>query len=101
MGKPVIGARIGGIPELIRENVTGACFDSGDVGDVVVVAAIERTHPPPAALVLLALEPHQAVAGIRSRWLFMRIVISGEVPRALHSGQVGLTFSDQGSGAVA
>jgi len=28
--RPVIGARIGGIPELIRENETGAMFPSGD-----------------------------------------------------------------------
>jgi len=27
----VIGARIGGIPDMIRENETGACFTSGDV----------------------------------------------------------------------
>ncbi|MGE0799927.1 MAG: glycosyltransferase family 4 protein [Lautropia sp.] len=31
MGKPVIGARIGGIPELIREDATGWLFDSGSV----------------------------------------------------------------------
>jgi len=31
LGKPVIGARIGGIPELIRENQTGVCFQSGNV----------------------------------------------------------------------
>jgi glycosyltransferase involved in cell wall biosynthesis len=31
LGKPVIGARIGGIPELIRANETGACFESGNV----------------------------------------------------------------------
>jgi glycosyltransferase involved in cell wall biosynthesis len=30
-GKPVIGARIGGIPELIEEDGTGWLFDSGDV----------------------------------------------------------------------
>lgn len=30
-GKPVIGARIGGIPELIDEGATGWLFDSGDV----------------------------------------------------------------------
>ncbi len=28
--RPVIGARIGGIPELVRENETGALFASGD-----------------------------------------------------------------------
>jgi len=31
MGKPVIGAAIGGIPELIAENQTGATFESGSV----------------------------------------------------------------------
>jgi len=31
LGKPVIGARIGGIPELVREGETGAVFDSGSV----------------------------------------------------------------------
>jgi len=30
LGRPVIGARIGGIPELIREGQTGAVFESGD-----------------------------------------------------------------------
>jgi len=30
LGKPVIGARIGGIPELIREDETGISFTSGD-----------------------------------------------------------------------
>jgi glycosyltransferase involved in cell wall biosynthesis len=30
LGKPVIGARIGGIPELVREGETGVCFASGD-----------------------------------------------------------------------
>lgn len=30
LGKPVIGARIGGIPELLRENETGFGFVSGD-----------------------------------------------------------------------
>lgn len=34
MGKPVLGARIGGIPELIRENDTGMCFQSGNVADL-------------------------------------------------------------------
>lgn len=31
LGKPVIGARIGGIPELIEEGVTGSLFESGRV----------------------------------------------------------------------
>ena len=31
LGRPVIGARIGGIPELIRDGETGASFEPGDV----------------------------------------------------------------------
>jgi glycosyltransferase involved in cell wall biosynthesis len=31
LGKPVIGARIGGIPEMIDEGDNGWCFDSGNV----------------------------------------------------------------------
>lgn len=34
MGKPVIGARIGGIPELIEEGVDGLTFESGDADDL-------------------------------------------------------------------
>lgn len=33
-GKPVIGARIGGIPELIRDGETGVTFTSGDVNEL-------------------------------------------------------------------
>ena len=33
-GKPVIGARIGGIPEMVEEGATGLLFESGDVEDL-------------------------------------------------------------------
>ena len=33
-GKPVIGSRIGGIPELVRDNETGLTFESGNVDDL-------------------------------------------------------------------
>ena len=33
-GKPVIGARIGGIPELVRAGETGALFESGNAEDL-------------------------------------------------------------------
>ncbi|MDO8998511.1 MAG: glycosyltransferase family 4 protein [Bacteroidota bacterium] len=33
-GKPVIGARIGGIPEMVREGETGALFESGNVAEL-------------------------------------------------------------------
>ena len=34
LGTPVLGARIGGIPELIEEDVSGKTFTSGDVEDL-------------------------------------------------------------------
>ena len=34
LGTPVLGARIGGIPELIEENVSGMTFESGNVEDL-------------------------------------------------------------------
>ena len=37
LGRPVIGARIGGIPELVRDDETGASFESGDVDDLAAV----------------------------------------------------------------
>ena len=36
LGTPVLGARIGGIPELIEENITGMTFESGNVKDLKV-----------------------------------------------------------------
>jgi len=39
-GRPVIGARIGGIPELVREEETGVLFPSGDVE--ALAAALDR-----------------------------------------------------------
>ena len=47
LGKPVIGARIGGIPELIRENETGICFESGNVGSLA--EAFQQLAGRPAA----------------------------------------------------
>ena len=34
LGTPVLGARIGGIPELIEEGVSGMTFESGNVEDL-------------------------------------------------------------------
>ena len=34
LGTPVLGARIGGIPELIEEGVTGMTFESGNIEDL-------------------------------------------------------------------
>src|SRR5882757_7124545 len=45
LGKPVIGARIGGIPELIRENETGVSFSSGDERSLGAVLADMAARP--------------------------------------------------------
>jgi glycosyltransferase involved in cell wall biosynthesis len=48
VGRPVIGARIGGIPELIREGETGFLFESGDVESLADALARVREHSGPA-----------------------------------------------------
>jgi glycosyltransferase involved in cell wall biosynthesis len=45
LGKPVIGARIGGIPELVREGETGLTFTSGNVQSLA--AALEALGRAP------------------------------------------------------
>jgi glycosyltransferase involved in cell wall biosynthesis len=52
LGKPVIGARIGGIPELIREGETGSSFASGDVASLATAmqTMMERTPSDVAAM---------------------------------------------------
>jgi glycosyltransferase involved in cell wall biosynthesis len=42
LSRPIIGAAIGGIPELIRENETGFVFQSGDVD--ALAAVLERVQ---------------------------------------------------------
>jgi glycosyltransferase involved in cell wall biosynthesis len=49
LGKPIIGARIGGIPELIREGETGLAFASGDVA-ALAAAMRALTRMPDAAV---------------------------------------------------
>ena len=46
-GRPAIGARIGGVPELVREEETGFLFPSGDVE--ALAAVIERLASMPDA----------------------------------------------------
>jgi glycosyltransferase involved in cell wall biosynthesis len=46
-GRPVIGARIAGIPELVREEETGVLFPSGEVE--ALAAALDRFATLPDA----------------------------------------------------
>lgn len=45
LGKPVIGARIGGIPELVKDNVTGLIFEPGNVNDLREKIYYLASHP--------------------------------------------------------
>ncbi len=60
LGKPVIGADIGGIPELIKENATGVLFHSGDHEDMA--QSLLRLADMPAAEVL-------AMGRVARRWI--------------------------------
>lgn len=72
LGKPVIGARIGGIPELVRHQDTGLTFASGDVQDLRVQIDHLLTHPAQAMemgrrgrqLVETELSPERHYAGL-------------------------------------
>lgn len=48
LGKPVVGARIGGIPELVKDNQTGLTFAGGDAEDLK--AKIARLLNSPAEI---------------------------------------------------
>ena len=52
LGRPVIGAAIGGIPEIVREGETGWLFPSGDVQALGVVLDNAAQLPEPAYLAL-------------------------------------------------
>lgn len=45
LGRPVIGAAIGGIPEMIRHGETGLTFTSGDVGELADALAAMAAMP--------------------------------------------------------
>jgi glycosyltransferase involved in cell wall biosynthesis len=49
LGKPVIGARIGGIPELVRDGETGLLFEPGNVRDLREKLMILAENPGLAA----------------------------------------------------
>lgn len=52
LGRPVIGARIGGLPEIVRDGVTGWLYESGNVDDLAgrLRSAYDASHSTLAAL---------------------------------------------------
>jgi glycosyltransferase involved in cell wall biosynthesis len=52
MGKPVIGARIGGIPELVQPQATGWLFQSGDEQELADLLRQVQGQPDDAVAAL-------------------------------------------------
>lgn len=48
LGKPVIGAKIGGIPEMVRDNETGLTFEPGNPSDLCRAIQYFINHPDKA-----------------------------------------------------
>lgn len=49
MGMPVVGSRIGGIPELVKDNITGLTFTPGDSADLRSKIMFLVEHPEKAS----------------------------------------------------
>jgi glycosyltransferase involved in cell wall biosynthesis len=62
LGKPVIGARIGGIPEMVREGVTGFLHESRNVDDLAR-ALRQMAETPDAAVEALGHAAREWVVG--------------------------------------
>jgi len=60
-GKPIIGAAIGGIPEMVRDNVTGYLFAPGDLADLTNKMQVVL-QAPPENLVIMGRAARNAVA---------------------------------------
>jgi glycosyltransferase involved in cell wall biosynthesis len=60
LGKPVIGARIGGIPELVRDGETGFLFEAGNSSDLA--AQITRCITEPEAAVRMGAQARARVS---------------------------------------
>ena len=63
LGKPVLGARIAGIPELIQDGVTGSSFDSGNLDELA--EAMQRVAALPDSAVAMMGEAARAFVANR------------------------------------
>jgi glycosyltransferase involved in cell wall biosynthesis len=75
LGKPMIGADIGGIPELIRPAETGARFASGDAGDLARVLR-EMADAPDAEIERMGRNGREWVEREFSAEVYLRRVLA-------------------------
>jgi glycosyltransferase involved in cell wall biosynthesis len=75
LGKPVLGARIGGIPELIHEQETGLGFTSGDV-DSLATALRDVAERPDVAIEEMGRRARNLVEKEYTAALYQQRVIS-------------------------
>jgi glycosyltransferase involved in cell wall biosynthesis len=80
LGKPAIGARLGGIPELIRENETGLSFESGNV-ESLTAALRDLASRPDAQIEALGRRGRQWVQADFTPGMYLRRILEvyGEV----------------------
>lgn len=82
MGTPVVGANVGGIPELLREGDTGYLFPAGDA-DALAEKVICHFSLPPAARRRMRL---QCVADARGK---RSLALHIQATRAVYAGVLG------------
>jgi len=81
LGKPVVGARIGGIPELLQQDVTGLGFESGDVASLS------------AAMRAIADKPDAAIEEMGRR---ARLWVETEFTAAMYKNRVDAIYRELG-----
>jgi glycosyltransferase involved in cell wall biosynthesis len=67
-GVPVVGARMGGIPEFIREGVTGRLFDPGVPGELTRILGDLIEHPQQLAVMAAARPPVKPIEDDARGW---------------------------------
>ncbi|MDR3390208.1 MAG: glycosyltransferase [Sulfuriferula sp.] len=74
-GKPVIGARIGGIPEMVHTEKTGALFESGNVNELAVLLT-QFAHMTDKQVSTMGEEAHAYVSSTFTAERYLRDMLS-------------------------
>lgn len=99
-GKPVIGARIGGIPEMVKPGETGMLFESGKVGELAVLLR-QFADMPDSAVAEMARAARQYVstAFTRQRYLNDMLALYAELGVAVGTTEPAEPFLYRGKTA--